>query len=189
MTRRTLVVIALGLIVSFAQGDDTRVPDLVRGLKAEKARDRMQAASDLARLGEEAKPALTPLLDAAEKDADAKVRAYALYAVKQLGDHARPALPRVLGILKTEKSGEVRCIAADTLGRFGADAKDAVPRTGRRAEGPGGRLPMQGQALGKIAADAKAAVPALAEAAAGGGDPLACAQGAWARSVLPAVPR
>ena len=96
---------------------------VIRGLSADKAKDRMVAASELAPLGPNGRPALKSLIRTMQKDKDDKVRAFAVYAIKQMGDDGKPALPEVIEVLKKDKSQEVRCIAADVLGRFGVEAK------------------------------------------------------------------
>ena len=98
------------------------VARLIRKLKAEKESDRMQAASDLARLGADARPALKALVEVMQKDRVAKVRAYAVLAIKNMGEEGKPALEKVIEVLKKDRDNLVRCVACDTLARLATPA-------------------------------------------------------------------
>ena len=107
---------------------DEKIKTCIRRLSPDtKVELRRQAASDLARLGADAKEAVPALRKAPEKDADAKVRQLAVYALKQMGDAGKPGLPSVIAALKADKDNDIRIICANVCGQLGKDAKSAVP--------------------------------------------------------------
>src|SRR5258707_132211 len=80
--KRLLWCLALWPVLAapaLADDDDEKIQTMIRRLAADQKLElRRQAASDLARLGPAAKPALKALMRAMQKDTDSKVRAYAV---------------------------------------------------------------------------------------------------------------
>src|SRR5262245_28989969 len=121
---RSILTILLALsFAGLVRGDEDnekeRLVKLIKQLKSEKVVERQLAASELAKLGPDAKTAIKNIVEAMQKDSNAKVRAYCVFALKQMGDGAREQIPEITDVLKTDKNEEVRCVAADTLARFG----------------------------------------------------------------------
>ncbi len=170
-----------------AAEEDENVAKLIRGLTAEKATDRKLAASELARLGPDAKPALKALVTAMRKDKDAKVRAIALYAIKQMGDEAKTVLSDVIAALEKDKNEEVRCVACDLLGQIGKEAKAGVPALAAALKDKDVG-PSAAAALGKLGEEAKSAINDLVTALE---EPAVRSHAAqrWAESVPPRCQR
>src|SRR3954452_8255227 len=104
MKRAVVLLAAVALAPCLRAADeDEKVAKLARQLQGGDDSARTQAASDLARLGPDAKPALKALVAAMEKDRVARVRAYAVLAVKNMGDDGKPALEKVIAVLKKDR--------------------------------------------------------------------------------------
>src|SRR4051812_47331184 len=108
MSRTLFAFALLCLLPAVTSADDEekdeKIKACIRRLSPDtKVEIRRQAASDLARLGADAKEAVPALRKALEKDADVKVRQLAVYAIKQMGDDGKAALPSVIAALKGDK--------------------------------------------------------------------------------------
>ena len=140
------------------------VNELVQQLQSVDSGSRREAASALADLGAEAKPAV-PALAQALRDKDLYVRRFAAKALGNLGADAQPAVPALAKALKDDKK-QVAEAAADALGKVHPGQAGVTPLAGvlkdKNAETSVRRK--AAEALGKIGSDAKDAVRALTDA-------------------------
>jgi HEAT repeat protein len=125
------------------------------------------AASELGKLGRQAKSAAPQLLDAL-KHTDAQVRVDAADALGRVGADPKKAVPALIGLLKDDPEREVRRSAAGALGEWGPAAVSAVPALRKALQGKGGGWWVAADAIGKIGGPD--AVPALVEALEGKDD-------------------
>lgn len=82
-----------------------------------------QGAFGLARLGQDAKPAMPSLIQALK--GDARVRQYAAQALGNIGPEAKDAVPALI-ILLRDPEWPVRRQSAISLGQVGTDAQAAI---------------------------------------------------------------
>jgi HEAT repeat protein len=106
-----------------------------------------------------------PVLTAALRDADARVRAGAAEALAETGPLAEPAVPDLVKLLQNDEDRDVRLQATLALHNIGPGAKAAVPvLVGKlRTEKDDGVRVNTAAALGMIHSNPEAAVPALVE--------------------------
>jgi HEAT repeat protein len=105
------------------------VPALVQAIGDPSVETRYHAARALARLGEDAAPAVSALA-AALRDDDWEVRTESLRALSNAGSAASAALPGIVGVLGQDADPQVRAAAAWALGALGPapGAADALRR-------------------------------------------------------------
>jgi RNA polymerase sigma factor (sigma-70 family) len=119
------------------------------------------AASELGKLGRQAKSAAPQLLDAL-KHSDAQVRVNAADALGQIGADPKKAVPALIGLLKDDPEREVRRSVAGALGQLGSAAAPAIPALREALRGEGGGWWVAADAIGRIGG--LDAVPPLVEA-------------------------
>jgi HEAT repeat protein len=103
---------------SLARLGKDALPDLTSVLDGKDETARVHAVLALRVIGGEA---IVPLLIKALKDSSAEVRSQAIDSLGRLGELARPALPRLLELLADKDAGEAAAVA---VARF---RKDALP--------------------------------------------------------------
>jgi HEAT repeat protein len=123
---RSYLLLAVLLLISPALAQDAAT--LAKGLEDGDMAKREAAATDLAKLGPEALPALTALLEAT-KDRGFKVRVAAIRALVAIGPKASEASHERLAELLRDKSAQVREEAARSLGLLGV-AHKSLPELG-----------------------------------------------------------
>jgi HEAT repeat protein len=150
----------------------TDLSALVTALESGDADQRQAAAEKLAQLGTDAAPAAVALVEACERDDEARESVVA--ALEELGPPAANDLAR-LAALVSRPSLNVAYWAATLLGRLGGEAAPAAPALGNALGGHGELAVRQraAWALGKIGPAAAVAKDALEEAAAGSDPRLA----------------
>src|SRR5438094_404104 len=130
--------IALWLAVSPLSADDLK--GLTRDLKAKDPDVRRTAASELGKLGVEAKGAADALMRALtdlvkDRNRSGEVRRLAIESLGKIGPPAKSAVPALVDLLKvrgprrpvpTDMEQVVRLEAVQTLGKIGPDAQAAV---------------------------------------------------------------
>jgi HEAT repeat protein len=152
------------LIVGDGPGGPDDVPALVKGLKHEDARVRIEAAEDLGRIGPPVGDGVALLLRLAEQDPDPLVRLEAAKAVAAIDSKNETAVPLLIGALKG-KDARVRRRGAECLGDLGPRGKSAVPDLVRAVRDADPTVSWAAiDALGQIGPGAEAAVPILIEA-------------------------
>ena len=119
------------------------ISEWVRLLKAPEHSTRSTAATQLGKIGSEAKAAVPALTDAL-KDKHGQVRTAVAEALGKIGAEAKTAVPALTDALK-DKDERVRETTALSLGLIGPAAKAAMRRSGRNAE----RLERQRPPLGR----------------------------------------
>jgi HEAT repeat protein len=151
-------------IVGDGPADPEDVPALVKALKYDEARVRIDAAEDLGLIGPKAADAVPALLKIAERDADPLVRIAAAKAVAGIDPKNETALPLLIEALK-DKTSKVRKRAAESLGELGPGAKSAVSALVKAVKDSEPNVSWAAvDALGQIGPDAESAVPALIDA-------------------------
>lgn len=120
-----------------------------------------QAAPPYAALAQKA----VPLLTAALRDADARLRAAAAEALVETGPLAEPAVPDLVQILQKDADSNARLQATLALGSIGPGAKAAVPVLvdKLRAEKVDGVRVNTAAVLGMIRSSPETVLPALVE--------------------------
>jgi HEAT repeat protein len=101
---------------------NARLDRLVKGLKGETAAERRQAAEELAKLGEAARPAARALCEAAA-GGDESVRRSALEALEKV----HPSLYHPVTTLLVDENRWTQQQAGNTLAAMGSEARAAVP--------------------------------------------------------------
>jgi HEAT repeat protein len=134
-------LLALGTLVTgtFAAGEKTVPPDLIKALQSQEPRARIKAVNRLSRFGAEAVPVLVGSL----KDPDPEVFQAASFALRLLRDDDRPVVAALKPFLKDEEPNVRRAVvgALARRGREGApllapavdDAEPAVRREAVRS--------------------------------------------------------
>jgi RNA polymerase sigma factor (sigma-70 family) len=132
-------------------GDDEQVAALAEYLTLVEPCDGAAAfaASELERLGKQAKPAVRKLTDAL-KHKDAQVRVNAASALEVIDGDADETIAALIDRLKNDPEREVRRTAAAALGAVGPKAKAAVPALRDALKDGGGGWWVAAAALGKI---------------------------------------
>jgi HEAT repeat protein len=152
------------LLIGDGPGGPEDVPVLVKGLKHEEARVRIEAAEDLGRMGSSAADAVALLVKLAEQDPDPLMRLEAAKAVAGIDPKIETIVPLLVGALK-DTSAKVRRRGAECLGDLGPRSRSAVPSLVRAVKDPDPTVSWAAiDALGQIGLDAAAAVPTLVEA-------------------------
>jgi HEAT repeat protein len=100
------------------------LPDLVRDLKDTDTKTRLAALSELARLGEEARPAIAPLFEALKKNDD--VRPRALDVLHKLAPIDKSHVARLAQLLADRDFEAGRLFALEELARLGEEARPAA---------------------------------------------------------------
>jgi HEAT repeat protein len=168
------------------------VPALVKALKDEDARVRLEAAENLGLIGPPAADAVPVLLKLAKQDADPLVRVVAARAVACIDPKNETAVPILVEALK-DKAGKVRKSAAQSLGDLGPGARSAVAALIETAKDLDPTVSWAViDALGQIGPDAETAVPTLVEALKDAGTCGAAVEalgqlGPKARTAIPAL--
>lgn len=108
------------------------VPKLIKDLKDKSPKVRISAAQDLGHLGavkaSDARPAVSPMLEAFRKENDAKVRGAMAEALGKMDPDPKEIIPILGEALKNEKeSVNVRMAIAKAFGQMGPAAKEALP--------------------------------------------------------------
>jgi HEAT repeat protein len=152
------------LLAGDGPGGAEDVPALVKALKHEDARVRVEAAEDLGRIGPPAADGVAALLKLAEHDPDPLVRLEAAKAAAGIDPKNEAAVPLLVEALK-DKVGPVRKRAAECLGDLGPGARSAVPTLTKAVKDSDPTVSWAAiDALGQIGPDAGPAVPTLVEA-------------------------
>jgi HEAT repeat protein len=152
------------LSVGDGPGGPEDVPALVKGLKHEEARVRVEAAEDLGQIGPAAADGVALLLALAERDPDPLVRLEAAKAVAGIDPKNKTAIPLLVAALK-DRNGKVRRRGAECLGDLGPRARSAVADLVQTVKDPDPTVSWAAiDALGQIGPDAAPAVPSLVEA-------------------------
>jgi HEAT repeat protein len=143
-----------------------RIAALVGALKDKSPQVRAQSATDLGKLGRDAKDAVPSLVKVFLDDEDATVRGRAVGALWEIGPEAKAAVPKFLELLKEKRSPyKLRCDVAFALGHIGPGAEEATPALVDVLETGGPELKrVAAFALGRIGGKDKRVVPALLKA-------------------------
>jgi HEAT repeat protein len=151
-------------IVGDGPGGPEDVPALVKALKHEDARVRIEAAEDLGLIGAPAAAAVTVLLQVSQQDPVPLIRIEAAKAVASIEPKNEAALRMLVEALQ-DKAGKVRKRAAECLGDLGPRGKAAVAPLLKALKDPDPAVSWAAiDALGQIGPDAEAAVPSLVQA-------------------------
>lgn len=106
--------------------DATQVAHLIQKLQSADVEDRCSAAEELARAGDEARPAAVALVSCC-RDSDERVSECAAAALEEMGPPALEDLPRLAELLSSENA-DIAYWAATLLGRLEAGGARAVER-------------------------------------------------------------
>jgi HEAT repeat protein len=140
------------------------VPALVKALKDEDARVRLEAAEDLGLSGPAAAAAGAALLKLTGQGADPLLRVAAARSLARIDPKNETAVPLLIDALK-DKAGNVRKMAAESLGDLGPESRAAVTALLKGATDSDPTVSWAAiDALGQIGPGAEAAVPTLIEA-------------------------
>jgi len=136
---------------------------LAETLRSGSDEQRLNAAEELARLGENAQPAAVPLVQSLENEA---LRDWAVAALEELGPPATNDVAPLAGLVTREGQLDSAYWAATLLGRLGEQAAPAVPAlTSALSEHPDLVVRERAAwALSKIGPAAASAASALQEA-------------------------
>ncbi len=135
------------------------VDSLVVELGAKDSDVRRRAASQLAEMGAEAKPAFNALVKAL-KDEDIFVRRFSAQALGAIGTEVKGSVPALTAALKDRDKRVVQAVV-EALAKTGpAGVKPLAELLKEKNQEPATRLKVV-QSLGKAGKDAKEAVPAL----------------------------
>jgi HEAT repeat protein len=149
-------------LVGDGAGTADDVPALVDALKHAEARVRLEAATDLGRIGPPASAALPPLRKHMENDADPLVCLAAAHAVASIDPKNEMAVALLVAGLK-DRAAKVRRRSAEALGDLGTrSAVGPLIETAKDAD-PTVKWAVL-DALGQIGPDAESALPILIEA-------------------------
>jgi HEAT repeat protein len=152
------------LIVGDGPAGPEDVPVLVKSLRGEAARIRVEAVQDLGQIVPSATTAVPALLELARHDVEPVIRVEAARAVAAIDPKNESALPLLTEALK-DGSGKVRRRAAECLGDLGSGARPAVAALVKAVSDADPTVSWAAiDALGQIGPDAEEAVPALVEA-------------------------
>jgi HEAT repeat protein len=151
------------LIVGDGPAGAEDVPALVKALKHEDPRVRIEAAEDLGLLGPTAAAAVPELLRLCQQDASPLLRIEAARSVASIEPKNEAALPLLIEALQN-KAAKVRQRAAERLGDLGPNSKSAVTALIETLKDPEPAVSWAAiDALGQIGPDAEKAVPGLVE--------------------------
>jgi HEAT repeat protein len=152
------------LIVGDGPGGPDDVAALLKGLKHEGARIRIEAAEDLGQIGPPAADGVGPLLKLAGEDPDPLARLEAAKAVSGIDPKNETAIALLVEALK-DKAAKVRRRAAECLGDLGPRGKSAVPELVKLVMDSDPIVTWAAiDALGQVGSGAESAVPTLVEA-------------------------
>jgi HEAT repeats/Planctomycete cytochrome C len=97
-------------------------------LKSKQVPARLEAVSQLARIGPPAASAAPDLIRMLEEDHSASVRAAAVECLGKFKDKARVAIPKLILAMESDEYSKVRAEAATTLAQIGLESiKDGLP--------------------------------------------------------------
>jgi HEAT repeat protein len=174
---------ALPDLIAALKADDVTVPPLVvqvlAGMGSAAVGDLTEALADkqarlhalraLKRIGPDARPAVSALIDVVKTDLapSSPSCTEACEALGRIGPAAREAVPVLIDAAKLKAAGSsVRLQATIALGRIGPAAREAVPVLVEAVKEPAYRGPLRWHAaatLGQIGKDARDAIPPLVE--------------------------
>jgi HEAT repeat protein len=109
------------------------VPPLIASLRDADPQVRVQSATALGILGEQAKEATSPLLEAIS-DPEPSVRQVAVFAFRATLPDPDIAVPALINRLRNDEDKGVRIAAAACLSKFGPRAREAIPALEEAAE-------------------------------------------------------
>ncbi|HBN76770.1 MAG TPA: hypothetical protein DD473_13310 [Planctomycetaceae bacterium] len=92
-------------------------------LQSADLKTRQKAAEQLARMADEASPALIPLFDAIN-DVDETVREWSVEALENMGTPPQQQIPALTDYLNRTKSVDSRWFSLKILGRYGTEASE-----------------------------------------------------------------
>jgi HEAT repeat protein len=129
---------------------------------AEKGEPENRRAGRLGRQSEELARSAIPVLTAALRDKNARVRAQAAAALAEVGPLAKPAVDELIHLLQADSDPDVRLRATSALGSIGPEARAAVPVLVDQLRKNGICISTV-VALGQIHSHPELAVPALVD--------------------------
>jgi HEAT repeat protein len=122
--------------IGFANAGPRAFQALRDALKSDQAKTRMAAAQSLGMIGEDAKAAVSDLVDVALHDQDQLVRIYAAASLGRIGPGARDAVEPLLKLLQTEQDLQMVATVIHSFHELGPIAKPALPVLATMAANP-----------------------------------------------------